>query len=235
MSDKPTIITLGSISKQEVIKTLELNIMPNTLVMEIMEPFPGYHGANLPTDPVPRSIFMATVREYPDEHLFRITEQINNTFGENYSATPSRVSIYNESYPAIRIWGLESYDAVPQIQERFKDEGIEFRKKKNIKDVALINIKKSFYIEEIAEGVYKDLDTPKMFYFQIPYISWNLFEEITKHIKNNLDNKNVDLALGMFFMHKVVDVVRIYGREVGVDFLKTLRNKYLHEIEMFFA
>lgn len=235
MTTKPQIITLGSISKQEIVKTLEVNIMPNTLVMEIMEPFPGYHGANMPTESIPRSIFMATVKNYTDEEILRISEGIGKTSNTCFSATPAIVTIYNEDYPAIRIWGLESYDYIPELQERFKNEGVEFRKKKNIKDVALLNIKKAFHIEEIEEGIYKDIGTPKMFYLTIPHISWNLFEEITKNIKNNIPNKNYDAALGLFFIHKVIDVVRLYGKEMDIDYLKSLRNKYIQEIEKFFA
>ena len=235
MENKIQIITLGSISKQEIVKTLDSNILQNTLVMEIMDPFPGYHGANLPTESIPRSIFLCTVKSYTDEEVLRISEKISLSCKTCFSASPSTVSIYNEEYPAIRLWGLESYDYIPELQESFKNEGIEFKKKRNIKDVALLNIKKAFHIEEIENGIYKDIQTPKMFYFTIPYISWNLFEEITKQIKNNLDNKNFDVAQGLFFMNKVIDVVRLYGKEMEVSYLKALQEKYHQEIEKFFA
>ena len=203
--------------------------------MELMEPFPGYHGENLPSDPIPRSIFMATSRMYSDEEILRISEKISLTCKTCFSATPAVITVYKEDYPTIRLWGLESYEFIPELQESFKNEGIEFRKKKNVKDVALVNIKKAFHIQEIEEGIYKDISTPKMFYLKIPYISWNLFEEITKHIKNNIDNKNFDAALGMFYMHKMVDVVRLFGKEMEISYLMMLRDKYIKEIEKFFA
>ena len=117
MEPKPQIITLGSISKQEIVKTLEVNIMPHTLVMELMEPFPGYHGANMPTESVPRSILIATARAYSDEEILRITERISTSCNTCFSASPAVVTIYKEDYPAIRIWGLESYDYIPELQE----------------------------------------------------------------------------------------------------------------------
>ena len=235
MDTSVQIITLGSIFKQEIVKTLEVNIQPNTLVMELMEPFPGYHGKNLPSDPVPRSIFIATSRLYSDEEILRISEKIRTTGKTCFSATPAVVTVYKEDYPTIRLWGLESYDFIPELQESFKNEGIEFRKKKTIKDVALLNIKKAFHIQEIGEGIYIDIGTPKMFYLKIPYISWNLFEDITKHIKNNIVNNNFDAALGMFYMHKMVDVVRLFGKEMEISELKMLRDKYIKEIEKFYA
>jgi predicted house-cleaning noncanonical NTP pyrophosphatase (MazG superfamily) len=235
MEQKLQIITLGSISKQEIVKSLDVNILSNTLVLEIMDPFPGYHGANLPTEPIPRSIFLCTQKTYTDEEVMRISERISLKCKTCFSANPASIGIYNENYPAIRLWGLESYDYIPELQESFRNEGIEFKKKKNIKDVALLNIKKAFHIEETDEGIYKDIQTPKMFYFTIPYISWNLFEEITKNVKNNVGNKNFDAAQGMFFMNKVIDVVRLFGKEVETDYLKMLQTKYKEEIDKFFA
>lgn len=235
MIETPQIITMGSISKQEIVKTLESNIMPGTFVLEIMEPFPGYHGANLPTDPVPRSIFLATAKEYTDEEILRISERISLSCQTCFSATPASITIYNDVYPCIRIWGLDSYEFIPELQESFKNEGIDFRKRKNIKDVALIKIKKAFHIKEKEDGIYFDVETPNMYYLKIPFISWNLFEEITKNIKNNIVHKDFDVALGMFFMNRVVDIVRLYGKDVDIEFLSSLKTKYMSEIDKFFA
>ncbi len=235
MEQNLKIITTGSIIKQEIVKTLDVNILPNTLVMEIMEPFPGYHGANLPTDSLPRSVFLATTKLHSDEDVLRITERINKSANTHFIANPAVVNIYSDQIPSIRLWGVEGYDFIPELQEGYKTEGIEFRKKRNLKDVALLKINKSFHIEEIEEGVYRDVGTPKMYYVQIPYISWNLFEEITKYLKNNIDNKNFDVAQGLFFLDKVVDVVRVYGQEVSIDYLKALRDKYITEIDKFYT
>ena len=229
------IITWGSISKQEVLKTLESNIIPNSMVLESMEPFPGYHGKNIPTDAVPGSVFLITLKQYTDEEILRLREKINESFKTPFNATPALITLYNEQYPSIRIWNLEGYDYIVELQEKFKNEGVEFRKKKNIKDVALIQIKKTFRLVRDIDGIYYDNTNEKMYYIEIPQISWNLFEKITKNIKNNVDNNNFDAALGMFYMDKIVDVVRIFGKEIDKEQLKILKNKYNREIRDFFA
>ena len=45
MSGNKIIETMGSIAKVEKLETLDSNILVNTLALEEVEPFPGYHGA----------------------------------------------------------------------------------------------------------------------------------------------------------------------------------------------
>lgn len=51
---EPSLLTsIGTITKKEKIATVENDIRSNTLVMESLFPFPGYHGTTVPdrTDP----------------------------------------------------------------------------------------------------------------------------------------------------------------------------------------
>ena len=58
MATTRIIETMGSISKVEKLETLDNNILENTLVLEEIEPFPAYHGANLPSGYNPTAVYL---------------------------------------------------------------------------------------------------------------------------------------------------------------------------------
>jgi len=71
--DKNVIIqTIGGIAKEEDLFTLTNHVMPNTFVLENEVPYPGYHGKNLPTDPIPISVFLVTKEKYSTEKILRL-------------------------------------------------------------------------------------------------------------------------------------------------------------------
>ena len=88
MATTRIIETMGSISKVEKLKTLDNNILENTLVLEEIEPFPGYHGANLPTGYNPRAIRFLLI----STHYRKL---LNFTFKELEAAATSLERIDN--------------------------------------------------------------------------------------------------------------------------------------------
>jgi hypothetical protein len=40
--------SIGVLLKEETLQTVEHYVLENTLVLESIEPFPGYHGQNMP-------------------------------------------------------------------------------------------------------------------------------------------------------------------------------------------
>ncbi|NJM14560.1 MAG: hypothetical protein HC896_03515 [Bacteroidales bacterium] len=55
---KTQIVTIGNLAKEETLSTIDHKIVQNTLVLESEAPFPGYHGANLPSETKPGMIFL---------------------------------------------------------------------------------------------------------------------------------------------------------------------------------
>ena len=235
METRLIIETIGSIAKVEKLCSINSKIMPNTLVLENMEPFPGYHGENLPVDAPPAFIFLAVTSKLSLEKVKRLTQQIKKYCKVRFDATMAKVCIQNDVCYTVRIKDLESYDLIPEIQGCFFDEGIQFRKAKNISDEALIQVKKHFVLEKIEDGIYKDLEESLMYYLQVPVqLKWKMLFNITKNLKNNMDFTNFDAALGAIYFREVLDVIRIYGNDLDVDKLKQLRQKYLAEIDKIF-
>lgn len=234
MAKEVLIETFGSILKVEQLNTLESNILENTFVLEASRPFPGYHGKNLPSEPIPHHIFLVTKKEYLEENVLRTSQKIRQYFKQGFAARQGVLHIFNSKLSCIRIKDLPSFHFIPELQSCYQAEGIEFMRKRNYNQEGLIKINKYFELKEIEEGIFKDLVDLQMFYLEIPVqVSWKLFEQITLTIKNNIDNRNFDAALGVLYRNDLTDVVRIYEKECSLDKLKLLREKYLHEIRRY--
>lgn len=232
MNGSKIIETLGGVAKEESLVTLDNHIMPNSYVLETLEPFPGYHGSNLPTDSKPISVFLITKVKYSTEKILRITHNIKKYFGHNFDAVPGTICIRNNIIPCIRIRDLDNYEYIGDLQKCFFSEGILFAKKKNMKADALIKLKKHFTIQEIEEGIYKDLDDHSMFYLRInQQLTWQMFLQVTQRIRLNFNLANFDAGLGAIYTKDILDVVRIFSNDISIEKLRLLKEKYNQEIQ----
>jgi hypothetical protein len=227
-----TIETFGSIAKEENLSTVKDGILSNTLVLESAEPFPGYHGKNLPMDSSPNWLFFVTDRALSLEKVIRSTKEVKPLFPYDFDPSVAIICVNNHTYHSIRIRGLKSFNDIKELQSLYLDKEVSFVKKKNINNKGVIQVKKIFNVQKIEKDMYKDLDDRQMYYIKLPFqIKWNAFVKITNSVKNNLDNNNFDAALGAIYTDGVVDVVRVYCQEQDVSNLNNIQNKYLQEIK----
>ena len=234
MTENKIIETFGSITKVEQLHTLESNILDNTFVLETFEPFPGYHGENLPSDPIPHHIFLVTKKQYLQEQILRASKKIRKYFNHSFGARQGELHIFNSKLHCIRVKDLPGFELIPELQSCFQAEGIEFMKKRTFNNTGLIKVNKYFELRQIEEGIYSDVVDLRMFYLEIPVLlNWKLFEQITLSIKNNIDNRNFDAALGLLYRKDLTDVVRIFEKECSIDRLVHIRQKYLDEINRY--
>lgn len=234
MEENRVIETFGSITKVEQLHTLESKIIENTFVLETHEPFPGYHGENLPSDPIPHHIFLVTKKEYSGETILRVSQKIKHYFNHSFGAIQGELHIFNTKLNCIRLKDLSGFELIPELQSCYQSEGIEFMRKRRYNKPGLIRVNKYFELKEITAGIYKDLIDLRMFYLEIPVqLTWKLFEQITFSIKNNLDNRNFDAALGILYRQDLVDVVRIFEKDCSLDRLHSLKERYLAEIQRY--
>jgi len=235
MGNHKFIETIGGLAKEESLITLTEHIMPNSFVLETLEPFPGYHGTNLPSDSKPISVFLITKKRYSTEKIFRVAQMIRKYFNHTFDAVPGTICIQNDTIPCIRIRYLDNYELIGELQKCFFSEGIVFAKKRNIKADGVIQLRKHFIIEEIEEGIYKDHDDPSTYYIRInQQLTWKLFMQITEKIRNNIDNANFDAALAAIYTKDIIDVVRIYASNISLESLRLLMEKYNQEIKRIF-
>jgi hypothetical protein len=233
MKNERIIETLGGLAKEEKLKTLSDHIMPNTFVLETEEPFPGYHGANLPSESKPISAFIITRTKYSPEKILRLAHNIKKYFPHKFDAVPGKICVRNEILPCIRVRGFSNYELIGDLQKCFFSEGIEFAKKRNISAAAVIQLRKHFTIEEIEEEIYRDLDEHSTYYFRIPkQMSWQLFLKVTAVVRNNI-SADFDGAIAAIYTRDILDVVRIFSPGISLDNLKQLKTRYIQEREKF--
>jgi hypothetical protein len=229
MKTNKIVQTIGGVAKEETLFTLTTHIMPNTFVLENDEPYPFYHGINLPTEPKPVSVFLMTKDKLSTERILRINNSIRKYFDQPFDAVPGIICIHNETLPCIRLRGLDNYEIIGELQKHFFSEGIRFMKKRNIRALAVIQLKKLYNIEEIEDGIFCDVDDPSMFYIKIPkQLSWRMFTQVTARVRNNVEKEdaNFDAALAAIYTKDILDVARIYAREMNVNRLKLIKLKY---------
>ncbi len=225
--------TVGYIKKEQNLTTVESNIIPNTFVLESLHPFPGYHGANLPEKSKPGSLFLILTRDYSFEEVARITKEIKGTFQSDFNASQGHIYFKTTSYPCIRIKYLKSFTFLPDLQNLYQDHGIKFAKQKLIDSKGLIVINKVFFVDEMEEGLYNDLEEDSKYYIELPKdLPWNIFQEFTSTVKNNVDNSNFAVAQGVFYRKAgIVEVVRLYICEGEIDNIRTIRKLYVDLIQ----
>ena len=229
MNSYPIIQTIGGLAKEETLFNISSNVMPNTFVLENDEPYPFYHGGNLPTGAKPISVFLMTKKKYSTEKILRISQNIFKYYDHTFDAVPGVICMNNETIPCIRLRDLHNYECIEELQKHFISEGVKFLKKRNVKTLAIIQLKKIFKLEEIGDGIYKDLDDPAMFYIKIPrQLSWRLFTQVTARVRNNVEKEdaNFDAALAAIYTREILDVARIYAREMNLKRLQLIKEKY---------
>lgn len=222
----------GYIKKRENLSSIESNIAPNTCVLENLQPFPGYHGKNLPDESEPRSLFLLIRNNCSFEDIARISKKISENFKHDFNASIGYIYIQPYTYNCIRIKYLGSFSFLSELQEMFIQEGVKFSKYRSINDRAIIVVEKNFLVEEQEQGIYRDLGNKSKFYIELPEkLDWETFSNFTFHIKNNLIDNNFDAAQGVFYrISGIVDMMRIYDRDTSIEKMRTLKSRYEEDI-----
>jgi hypothetical protein len=223
--------TFGSIIKEEQLKSVDIGIIPNTLVLENLGFFPGYYHADVSNSNMPDSLFLIMTQKESTEKILRLTQIIKKQSGIDFEGTPASICIHNNDLHAIRIRKLTSFEQIGEIQDFYKDLGITFAKAKAIDEIAVIQIKKIFTIEKIDDNLWKD-EKRNMFYLEIKdQITWSHFRKIIKQLRNNVQLTAFDAALGVIYASEVHDMIRIYTKTLTIDELKQLQVKFSELIE----
>jgi hypothetical protein len=234
MAQNRIIETMGSIAKVEKLQTLSSNILENTLVLDEAEPFPGYHGANLPTGYNPNYVYIVLKKKLSTVMIMRMTQNIKKYFKHDFDGTAASICINNDVLDCIRVRNLEKYSYIPELQKNYLHEGVKFMKKREIMGEGIIDINKHFILEELEPGIFKDLEDSHMHYFRIPHhLNWQMFLEMTTSIRHNIDNLHFDTALGAIYLKEIHDVVRIFTKDLSLEELRTIRNMYAEELKKY--
>lgn len=230
--DKKIIKSTGLISKEESVASTGVLTDSKYLILETAQPFPGYHGKNLPEVYDPESFFIVTKESNSDEKIVRTLMDAKKFVRFSFDGAPGSIITQQEYYNIIRIKHIKAPN-IPALLDTIQEHGIELMKNKKINRVsAILKIRKFFSIQELAEGIYEDMKQKFFTYLMIPrYLSWADFKSMTLNLKYNMEDKNFDAALGhIYYENGLLDVVRIYDQHASLKKLTFIRNKYLEYI-----
>lgn len=233
---KNIIETFGTISKKEILASLEEEFCNGALVLESKFPFPGYYHNTIPDQEVldPGSIFLMTKKVHQDEDIMRLSHTIKKSFKKRFDATVGKLVVFNETRPCIRIKFMLDYADVAELVGLYQKNGIQFLKYRKVKPYYnLINIRKYFVLESPEPGFYTDVEDEHMCYIQIPaLLKWDEFEKITLSMKRNIDDNKWDAAMGTIYRKNcIVDLVRIYDDHIDKDKIMQIKERYLDAVK----
>ncbi len=235
MKTLPIIETTGSITKMEVLSSIENQILPGSLVLTNKYPFPGFtpdkENDNLPKRP--HSYYLALMYRYFPEKLERIAKALKHENIIECCSSTGEIIMQNNIYPCIRIKRLKADKILIDIQEFYKKNDIKFMGYKRINSEARIKVFKHFKVIEIGDGIYRDLSEGEKFYLNIPVqLNWKLFDYLTKRVKSNLQNSNFDAAIGVINRFTgPEDVIRVYDSNKTLERAMEIKKYYLREFK----
>lgn len=223
---------IGKIIKQENIDTVDENKIPRTFVINVPNAYDSYYSRFTDINK-PDSIIFVTKTPNSFENILRVTAGINKKYGLNLDGAKCEVQIGSRKLNGIRVKGINRYPEIVTIQEYYAAEGYEFARSEKFKETdSLIRINRFFNIEKLDEGVFKSNTEEDTYYVTIPkYMTWEEFRTITYEIKNNISDKNYDIAKGVVYINGgVKEFLRIVKPKATTEGLIKIRQKYIDKL-----
>ncbi len=238
MEKGQVIKSLGYILKKEKLASLATNKDYHELILEDLDPFPGFYDQYFipknDQEAKPRSVFVV-LRELDlckEDKFIRITMEIKKEKSFKFDCALAIIQLFNKPTPCLRIF-MDDYDLISDLIGYYKEAGLQFQTRKEVKPFySLIEVRKYFEIEALADNIFVDVEQDDTYYLQVPsYLDWDNFEKVTIFIRNNIEHKIYDAAQAAIYDKSgLVDLVRIYDKKTNLSTLERLRDKYMAEV-----
>lgn len=222
---------VGKITFQENINSLQTNILPKTLVIDIPDPYKSYYSRFTAVNTRPNSIVFILKKGCSLEKALIVTQKINKAHNLNLLAGKCEVTIKGKSYFGIRLKNIGKYGNIKTIQQHYADENFGFSKQETWKDKeAVIKVTRFFNVKEIKEHLYESTEEEgRVYYIDMPnHMRWEAFKKATLEINHNTTDKSYDIAKVVFYRNGGIDMMlRVVKPKASVEFLENIREKYL--------
>ncbi len=237
-SSLPNIIErFGELIKEEPLSSISGDlILPETVVFESVSPFFGYYN-DAPLSEKKPYLYFVLSECHSFNQVGRAVLSIRKTLSHPLYADLGNISMNNETLPVIRIKGIEKFCRIRHLQSKFMEAGINLKKThKNIaEEMAIINLQKFLRLEKVGEGLYFDCDETSKGYFVIPeFLKWEQFKSLTTEAKYETSILYFDAAQAFVFEpDRIIELVRIYRKDLEVEKLAAVRDRYLKVLGQF--
>ena len=227
----------GELIKEEPLSTISSDlILPETVVLEAVSPFFGYYH-DAPLANKQPYLYFVLDECHSLNQVSRAIISIRKTLTHPLYADMGSVKLNNQSLPVIRIKGIEKFCRIRHIQQCFIDKGLKFKRsyKAITNEMAIIELQKFLQLREYDQGLYVDNDESNKGYFEIPeYLNWAHFKALTTEAKYDTGILYFDAAQAFIFEYnKVINLVRIYRKDLAPEKLLAIRDRYLKVLGQF--
>lgn len=231
MDYSQVIDTIGSITKEEVLITVNTGSLNNSMVLQNDDPFPGMNDDDLKLKR--KSFFIILRYRYAPEKVNRINSKLFQEF--QFSRYPSYGEIYegNHIFPCVRVKEITNTAMIARVQEILKNYDLQLMTYHSLEAKCRIKIFKTFRLAEIGDGLYRDLTDSEKFYIRTKIaLNWKSFESITQKIRYSVNNPNFDAAIGVIYRFMGPEnVIRIFDKDITYKRAVELRKYYLQEMK----
>lgn len=220
----------GSITKKELLRSYKNKALADYLVLESIDPFPQVE--HKPKSNLPRYYYVAVDSSYLDHDVIHTARHVEQELHEELNAAVGEIFMDSSHFLVIRLKNIPSKLLV-QVVNGYKESGMKLSGfEKHVNDPAIIHIRKFFYLEEVLDGFYFDLDEGEIGYFEIPTtLEWKDFYQLTDEVKKENPGVSFDGATGNFTKHGVAtNIIRIYSPVLDQDTLLKLGKSYLKHL-----
>ena len=224
----------GMLGKYESLFVVSGKSLPGSLVFESLNPFPGYYD-HQENDIKPVYLYVAIDHEYTVFDIERAKLAVKKTYDLHFEAAKGKIDLFGKHYDVVRLRHLDSFDQLAPIQHEFIKAGLKLKMSssgKGTEQKGFIQLLKIFHIHKLGKGIYIDTSEEFHSYFVLPRrLLWEEFVEMTLKVRYNWESSDFDAAVGCFFIRGALkEMVRIYSRNVSLEYLTALRELYLMKI-----
>ena len=225
----------GMLGKSDSLFVVHGKSLPGSLVFESLDPFPGYYH-HQENNIKPVYLYIALDREYSVFDIERAKLAVKKTHDWRFEAAKGKIDIYDKHIDVVRLRHLDSFDQLIPIQQEFVKAGINLKMNvsANINnEMGFIQLLKLFFIRKLDKGIYVDTTEEFHAYLILPRkLTQKEFDETTLKVKYNWESTGFDAAAGCFFIRgKLKEMVRIYSKNLTIEYLEALRKLYLSKIK----
>ena len=224
----------GTLGKSESLVVVQGKSRPGSLVFESLATFPGYYN-HLENDVEPVYLYVVLDHEYSVFDIERAKLAVKKTYDWRFEAAKGKIDLFDKHFDVVRLRHLDSFDQLIPIQNEFMKAGIKLKMNTltNVKnEKGFIQLMKIFNISKLGKGIYIDTSEDYHAYLLLPNkLTQKEFEETTLKVKYNWDSTGFDAAGCFFIRGKLKEMVRIYSKNLTIEYLEALRKLYLSKIK----
>lgn len=235
MKTNTIIERFGGLIKEEPLTCLnDETLQANTCVLESVSPFFGYYNHE-PKVQKPHYLYFPLNGYFSLETISRATQNIRREFRQPFDMATGNITLFGLTSQVIRIRNLEQYSNISTLQRLYLNEGISFSKKfrKTNNAMAMIKLRKFFYLEPVGEDIFIDRGQQHHAYFIVQdQIDWERFKSLTEQVKYDPNYFYFDGAIAFIYdQGEIKDLIRIYRERFTLNEIKAIKEKYIDRLK----